>query len=141
MFTYFNQKAVQLWGRTPKLNDPDDRFCGSFKLYSPDGAPIPHDQCWMALTLKTEREYNGRELLIERPDGRRFIVLAYVNPIRDEAGKLLGAMNVVVDITQRKQVDEELQRSQEQLKEADRIYSIVQSAATMCLRPDQRVGG
>jgi PAS domain-containing protein len=35
MITYFNQQAVQLWGRTPKLNDPDDRFCGSFKLFSP----------------------------------------------------------------------------------------------------------
>jgi signal transduction histidine kinase/PAS domain-containing protein/ActR/RegA family two-component response regulator len=116
MITYFNEQAAQLWGRIPKLNDPDDRFCGSFKLYSPDGAPISHDQCWMALTLKTEREHNGREIVIERPDGRRFTVLAHINPIRDEAGKLLGAVNVVVDITQRKQADEALRRSEVQLE-------------------------
>src|SRR5271168_3328722 len=44
LITYFNQHAVQLWGRTPKLNDPADRFCGSFKLFSTDGSPIAHDK-------------------------------------------------------------------------------------------------
>jgi PAS domain-containing protein len=26
LITYFNQRAVDLWGREPKLNDPVDRF-------------------------------------------------------------------------------------------------------------------
>ena len=68
LITYFNQHAVQLWGRSPKLNDPVDRFCGSFKLYAVDGSPITHDQCWMALALKDRLEYNGHEIIIERPD-------------------------------------------------------------------------
>src|SRR5687768_2791260 len=51
LITYYNQRAVELWGRAPKLNDTEDRFCGSFKLFSSDGAPICHDQCWMALAL------------------------------------------------------------------------------------------
>ena len=63
LITYFNQHAVQLWGRTPKLNDPVDRFCGSFKLYAIDGSPITHDQCWMALALKNGLEYNGHEII------------------------------------------------------------------------------
>jgi PAS domain S-box-containing protein len=116
MITYFNQQAVQLWGRTPKLNDPAERFCGSFKLFSPDGSPIPHDQCWMALTLKAEREYNGQEIVVERPDGQRFTVLAHTHPIRDEAGKLLGSVNVVVDISERKQTEEALRRSELRLE-------------------------
>lgn len=37
LITYFNPHAVQLWGRAPTLNDPVDRFCGSFKLFSTDG--------------------------------------------------------------------------------------------------------
>ena len=49
LITYFNQHAAQLWGRAPKLNDPVDRFCGSFKLYAIDGSPISHYECWMAL--------------------------------------------------------------------------------------------
>jgi signal transduction histidine kinase len=105
LITYFNQQAVQLWGRTPKLRDPVDRFCGSFKLFSTDGTPLGHDQCWMALALKMDTDYNGHEIIVERPDGQRLTVLAYANPIHDESGKLLGAVNILVDITERKRVE------------------------------------
>ena len=108
LITYFNQHAVQLWGRAPKLNDPVDRFCGSFKLFSPNGSPIAHDQCWMALALKMDKEYNRREIVIERPDGQRLSALAHANPIHDESGRLLGAVNVLVDISDRKRAEEAL---------------------------------
>lgn len=26
LITYFNQRAAQVWGREPKLNDPVDRY-------------------------------------------------------------------------------------------------------------------
>src|SRR5688572_15483934 len=101
LITYFNQNAVELWGRSPKLNDPVDRFCGSFKLFSVDGAAITHDQCWMALALRTGKEYNGQEIIVECPGGERRTVLAHANPIRDESGTLLGAVNILVDISDR----------------------------------------
>lgn len=101
LITYYNQRAVELWGRAPKLNDPEDRFCGSFKLFSSDDSPICHDQCWMAMALRTNREHNGQEIVIERPDGSRLTALAHANPIRDESGALLGAVNVLVDISDR----------------------------------------
>lgn len=85
LITYFNGHVLELWGREPKLNDPIDRFCGSFKLFATDGTAIPHDRCWMALALRTQREFNGYEIVIERPDGQRRTVLAHVNPIRDES--------------------------------------------------------
>ncbi len=110
LITYFNQPAVQLWGRAPKLGDPVDRFCGSFRLFSPAGSPIAHDRCWMALALETDGEYNGREIVIERPDGRRLTALAYANPIHDESGKLIGALNVLVDISERKRSEQQLKR-------------------------------
>jgi signal transduction histidine kinase len=105
LITYFNVHALELWGRAPKLNDPIDRFCGSFRLLATDGTAIPHDQCWMARALKTRREYDG-EIVIERPDGERRTVLAHVNPIRDGSGKVLGAVNVLVDITDRKHAED-----------------------------------
>jgi two-component system, cell cycle sensor histidine kinase and response regulator CckA len=117
LITYFNQHAVRLWGRAPKLNDPADRFCGSFKLFAADGSPLTHDQCWMALALRTEREYNGHEVVIERADGERRTALAHANPIHDESGKLIGAVNVLVDITERK-------RTQEALAQAQRMEAV-----------------
>lgn len=80
LITYFNQHAVQLWGRAPKLNDPVDRFCGSFKLFASDGSPITHRECWMAQALLMGKEFNGHEIVIERPDGRRVTALAHANP-------------------------------------------------------------
>ena len=113
LITYFNHHAEQIWGRAPVLNDVSDRFCGSFKLFSTDGTPIAHDDCWMALALKTNKEYNGEEIVIERPDGRRLTVLAHANPIHDDAGNLVGAVNVLVDINERK-------TAEIALREADR---------------------
>jgi signal transduction histidine kinase/CheY-like chemotaxis protein len=113
LITYFNSHALELWGREPKLNDPIDRFCGSFKLFAADGAAIPHDQCWMALALRTPwdlgQDVDGHEVVIERPDGERRTVMAHVNPIRDRSGKVLGAVNVLIDITARKHVEDALQ--------------------------------
>jgi len=67
----------------------------------------------MALALKNCLEYNGHEIIIERPDGQRRTTLAYANPISDETGRLIGAVNVLVDISDRK-------RAEDALKEADR---------------------
>ena len=36
-FQEFNRRAVELWGCEPVLGDTDQRFCGSFKLFRPDG--------------------------------------------------------------------------------------------------------
>ena len=90
---------MELWGRKPRLNHPVDRFCGSCKLFTPDGSPITHNRCWMALALLEGKEYNGYEIAVERPDGSRLTALANANPIHDESGNLVGAVNVLVDIT------------------------------------------
>ena len=108
LITYFNPQAEQLWGRAPKLNDPVDRFCGSFKLYLANGTPVPHDRCWMALALEEKQAFSGEEIVVERPDGRRVTVLAHVHPLTDESGAVVGAVNVIVDISDRKRAEEAL---------------------------------
>src|SRR5678815_4658480 len=77
MITFFNERAASLWGRRPALNDPIDRFCGSFKLFGSDGEPIRHDRCWMALALQENAAYNGHEIVVERPSGDRLTALAH----------------------------------------------------------------
>jgi PAS domain S-box-containing protein len=96
----YNAVAVQLWGREPALNDPVDRYCGSFKLFDLHGTPIAHDQCWMALALQHDRSYNGEKILIERPDGTRRVALAHANPLRDDAQNVVGALNILIDVTE-----------------------------------------
>jgi PAS domain S-box-containing protein len=105
LITYYNRQAVKVWGRAPKLNDPVDRFCGSFKLLSAQGERIRHDQCWMAVALQQLRPVKAEEIIVERPDGSRRTVMADVNLLRNESGELLGAVNVLTDITERKQAE------------------------------------
>jgi two-component system, sensor histidine kinase PdtaS len=115
LITYYNPQAVELWGRAPALHDPVDRFCGSFKLFATDGSPITHDRCWMALALTRNEAYNGQAIVIERPDGQRLTALAHANPIHDVSGKLLGAVNVLVDISDRQRTEQALREHEARL--------------------------
>src|SRR6187401_711989 len=64
LITYFNQRAAELWGRSPKLRDPSDRYCGSFRIYRPDGSLLPHNECPMAVTLHTGHSTRNEEIHI-----------------------------------------------------------------------------
>ncbi len=107
--TFYNAAAAQLWGCEPEPGT--STFCGSWKLYWPDGRPMPHDECPMAETLKTGKPVRGVEAVAERPDGTRVPFIAYPTPLHDATGRLIGAVNMLVDITERK-VFEHTVRSQ-----------------------------
>ncbi|HSK90384.1 MAG TPA: response regulator [Euzebyales bacterium] len=124
LITYYNPAALRLWGRAPRLNDPADRFCGSFRLYSADGAPIAHEGCWMALALQTGRDFSGCEIEIERPDGRRVAALAHAIPIRTAAGAVVGAVNVLVDITARRRAEDDRRRLEAQMRHTQKLESL-----------------
>jgi PAS domain S-box-containing protein len=98
--TYYNQAAVELWGRRPELGD--DQWCGSWRLYWPDGMPMAHDECPMAVALRGERPVRNAEAVAERPDGTRVPFIPYPTLLRDAAGAVVGAVNMLVDITERK---------------------------------------
>ena len=68
-----------------------------------------HDECPMAVTLKTGYAARGAEAIAERPDGTRCPFLAYPTPLRNDNGQLLGAVNMLVDITERKRNEEAAQ--------------------------------
>lgn len=99
LITYFNAHAEAVWGRAPKLRDASDRYCGSYQLYSTDGAPIRHGECWMALALLQGNAYHGREIVVERRDGTRTIGEAHAHPLRNDQGQIVGALNLIADIT------------------------------------------
>lgn len=102
MITYYNEKASELWGRSPNLNDPlETPFSGGLRLFSPDGMPLPHDQCPMAKAVKEQAVVRGEEICIEKPDGKRSNLLMNIDPLYDKEGNLSGAINVFYDITER----------------------------------------
>lgn len=99
--TFYNQAAVDMAGRRPELGT--DEWCVTWKLYWPDGTPLPHDECPMAIALKESRPVRGVEAVAERPDGTRVPFIPFPTPLRDSSGALVGAVNMLVDISERKQ--------------------------------------
>ena len=113
----FNRRASELWGRTPEPGDTDERFCGSFKLFRPDGSFMPHEQCPMAEVVSGKiSEARDAEVLIERPDHTQVTVIVNIRPMKDQFGEIVGAINCFYDISQRKQAEEGLQRAHDELE-------------------------
>ncbi|MBV9589375.1 MAG: PAS domain S-box protein [Hyphomicrobiales bacterium] len=95
--TYFNSAAAELWGLAPKIGE--DRWCGSWRLYHPDGRPMAHEECPLAVSLKEGRPIRGAEAILERPDGRRIPFAPFPTPLKDASGRVIGAINLLVDVT------------------------------------------
>jgi PAS domain S-box-containing protein len=106
--TYFNEAAVALWGRRPEIGKSE--WCGSWKLFWMDGRPMAHGECPMAIAIREKRQVRGREAMAERPDGTRVVFAPYPTPLFDDDGELVGAVNMLVDITDRKRAEIHAQR-------------------------------
>lgn len=93
----YNQASIDLWGREPEIGK--DLWCGSWKIYTTTGLPLPLDSCPMAVALREARPVYGEEIVIERPDGTKRNVLPHPRPIFDSEGKVVEAVNMLVDVT------------------------------------------
>lgn len=120
--TLFNDQAAEMWGRRPEIGK--DLWCGSYRIFRPDGTPLPHDQCPMAITLCEGCVVRGQEILVERPDGSRACILPYPEILRNSAGEIVGAVNMLVDITDRKRAEEELLARSEQIEKLVRELAV-----------------
>ncbi|MDT3232740.1 PAS domain-containing sensor histidine kinase [Pseudomonas sp. rhizo25] len=113
----FNSDAVDLWGRTPALGKHGDRYCGSYRLYTTDGAPLAVDECPMASTLNAGLCARNQEVMIERPDGSRFVALMNIRTLRDRHGEIQGAINCFQDVSAHHAIAEELRRKSSDLED------------------------
>lgn len=100
---FYNEAAVDFAGRRPEIGD---RWCVTWRLLNPDGSPLPHEACPMAVALKEGRPIRGAEAIAERPDGTQRWFAPYPTPLRDPSGRLTGAINMLVDITERKEAEQ-----------------------------------
>jgi PAS domain-containing protein len=99
--TYFNRACVDFAGRTPVPGR--DRWCVTWRLYTEGGAFLPHEGCPMAEALRGRRPVRGAIAVAERPDGSRVLFTPHPSPITDSDGELVGAVNILIDVTDRHQ--------------------------------------
>jgi PAS domain S-box-containing protein len=116
--TFFNDAAVELWGRRPALGE---EWCGSWRLFWPDGRPMRHDECPMAVALRENRAVRGWWAIAERPDGDRVAFQPFPTPLRDDAGNLVGAVNVLVDVTEQRRAQDALRATATELAASNAV--------------------
>jgi PAS domain S-box-containing protein len=133
--THFNSACIEFSGRTPELGT--DHWCVTWKLFYPDGTPMPHDECPMAVALKEGRVVEGAQAIAERPDGTRIWFEPYPMPIYDDDGRLVGGINMLIDITERKEAETErhalLAREREARSEAEALNEVAKAVSGLHL--------
>jgi len=125
--TFFNHAAAQLWGREPEIGK--ELWCGSWKIYNTDGTLLALDECPMSITLKEGFALKGKEVIVERPDGVRINVLPHPKPIFDADGNIVGAVNMLIDITEKRSNEQYLKELSHSLeaKVAERTLTLKKS--------------
>ncbi|MCE5333418.1 MAG: PAS domain S-box protein [Desulfobacteraceae bacterium] len=111
--TLYNEAAEALWGRRPVIGK--EFYSGSLQVFSVDGTPLPRDCVPMAVALREKRRIAGEEYVIERPDGSHAYVLSHPEPLFDRSGCIVGGVNVLVDITDRKRLEDDLRNKEKTL--------------------------
>lgn len=130
--TYWNQACVAFAGREPKLGR--DRWCVTWQLYTTFGDPLRHEDCPMAQAIRQQRPVRDVIAIAERPDGSRRAFRPYPTPLFDSAGKLTGAVNMLIDIT-----DEQTEALREQAERCRRLANALYSRESATVLEDMAV--
>jgi PAS domain-containing protein len=104
VITHFNQACIGFAGRTPAVGK--DRWCVTWRLYTDEGDFLPHDQCPMAIAIRKKIPVRGVTAVAERPDGTRVNFMPFPTPLLGRGGELLGAINMLIDVTDARQIDD-----------------------------------
>jgi PAS domain S-box-containing protein len=124
----YNERAVEIWDRRPLPGETHARFTAANKFYSIDGRPLPQSK--LAQVLETGCPVRNEEVVVEREDGSRVVVLINIDPLTDEHGQMVGVVNCFQDISELKRIHEALDRSQRELREHEqRLAATYEHAA------------
>lgn len=113
----YNRRATEIWGRAPAPGQTHAQFTQGMAFRAADGTP--QERSVLAQVLATGAPVRDVERRIERPDGTGAIVSVTADPLRNAKGELVGAVNCFIDITERKRMDDALERSRQHALEQE----------------------
>lgn len=125
ILTSYNKAAANLWGENPAIGGA--LWSGGLKLYNSSGLPLLHSESPISTCLRTGNEIRDAEVVIERADGKRLNVLVNPKPLYDDHGVMIGAINVLVDISHVKKDQAEIFENQRYYKMVEEVdsYAII----------------
>jgi PAS domain S-box-containing protein len=115
-----NRAFAETLGLNPdsnaSLTAAEDERPRNFRIFTPQGAEVPHDQLPMQTAAREGREVRDVELDVVHNDGRTVRLLEYAAPIVDEHGQARGAIGAFVDVTTAHHARAKLVRSEERYR-------------------------
>jgi hypothetical protein len=89
----------------------------------------------MAIALKEDRPVRGVVAYAERPDGKLIPFTPYPTPLHDGSGRLIGGINMLVDITEQKKREEQIEFVMRELSHRSKnLLAIVVAIANRTIR-------
>ncbi|MBU2018872.1 MAG: PAS domain S-box protein [Bacteroidetes bacterium] len=101
----YNKAALDLWGGEPS---PKAKWIGVDHVFSPVGKMLKNNETPIAQSVKLRKNIRDREVIYKKQNGDLVNILPYPSPIIDSNGEMIGAMNILVDITKSKKVEQDL---------------------------------
>jgi len=136
--TYYNKACIALAGRTPEVGR--DKWCVTWRIYTPDGEFMPHDQCPMAVAVRERRPVRDVEAVAQRPDGSRVHFIPFPTPLFDGSGGFAGAVNLLLDVSEQRKPEYLRRQAQRcrQLAAACTAQDLVESLQLMAAKYDEQ---
>lgn len=96
--TYYNEAAVDLAGRRPEIGE-DLRSIAR---------PARQSEPALTMAMREKRPIRAADEIVERADGTCVPVLSNPTPLFDAQDNLIGAVDMLIDVTERNEADEDL---------------------------------
>ena len=124
----YNRRAVEIWGEEPRPGQRHEDFTRGARYCEIDGTPLKRSM--LAEVLASGTPLRDAELQVVRMDGRRVFVSVNIDPLHDAQGKLVGAVNCFLDITERHHINAALEASRLRAREQEqRLAATYEHAA------------
>jgi PAS domain S-box-containing protein len=120
--TYYNRKAVDLWGRPPRSRESAAEFCASVRLFTPDGSPASAEACLQS--VQAGESLKGKAMIVEPAGGRRYHVIVNANRLTQPDGRPGGAIVVWTDVTELRRLEHQQHALESQLHHARRLEAV-----------------
>ena len=118
-----NEAAARILGLTHDQILGRTSLDPRWKTVRSDGSPFPGAEHPVMVALRTGRPVHGVEMGVDVPDGQRTWISINAEPVRDESGQLRMVVCSFADITERKQLLDNLAVARDQALEASRLKS------------------